>query len=259
MILPHITPRSGPRRIAGNFRQFGWAGAVVAAGLILGGCENAGQGAVSGATVGALSGLAIGSMFGSAGKGAAVGAIVGGAGGAIMGDQNRRQNERDAQANASRNRTVSPAVTAADRDRLALARFARSWTITGWQTVDGQRRFVSGTANGSVENAFFVTLDLRVTDQQTGQTNAGDIWFASEPGRGITANSRFDTCPLPISHVGSLSSDRNVFTFDETTPGVTGRRMVIRFLSDSEFFVDNTESIRGQTIPIGSLSFSASR
>lgn len=234
---------------------------------ILAGCDNAGQGAVSGASVGALSGLAIGSLSGNAGKGAAIGAIAGGAGGAVIGDQNRRANERTAQTARSlppaqpapAPAAPTPALSTADRDRLALARLARSWTITGWQTSDGQRRLVSGTATGSVENAFFVTLDLRVTDQQTGQTNSGDVWFASEPGRGITVNSRFDTSPMPVSHVGSLSADGNVFSFDETTPGVSGRRMIIRFLSDREFVVDNSERIGGQITPIGSLSFTATR
>jgi outer membrane lipoprotein SlyB len=58
-----------------------------------GGCETAGQGAVSGAAVGALTGLAIGSLTGSAGTGAAVGAIAGGVGGAVIGDQNKRRSE----------------------------------------------------------------------------------------------------------------------------------------------------------------------
>jgi hypothetical protein len=235
---------------------------------VLAGCDNAGQGAVSGASVGALSGLAIGSLSGNAGKGAAIGAIAGGAGGAVIGDQNRRANERSAQTARSLPPAAqpapapaapAPALSTADRDRLALARLARAWTITGWQTTGGQRRLVSGTATGSVENAFFVTLDLRVTDQQTGQTNSGDVWFASEPGRGITVNSRFDTSPMPVSHIGTLSADGNVFSFDETTPGVSGRRMIIRFLSDREFVVDNSERINGQITPIGSLSFTATR
>lgn len=238
-------------------------GACVAIGLSMTGCDSAGQGAASGATVGALSGLAIGSMFGSAGKGAAIGAVAGGAGGAMIGDQNRRQNDRNAQA-AAQPRTiaaaqVSPAVATADQNRLALVRFARSWSIAGWQTVDGQRRLVSGTATGTVENAFFVKLAVRVTDQQTGWASTGEVWFASEPGRGITMDSRFDTLPIPVTHAGAVSADGSVFTLDETTPGVAGRRTVIRFLSDTEFVVDDSERVKGRNNPIGSLSFSATR
>jgi hypothetical protein len=246
-------------------------GALAAMGLALAGCNNAGQGAASGATVGALSGLAIGSMFGSAGKGAAIGAIAGGGTGAVIGDQNRRQSEQSAQA-AARSRPapaaapspapaapVPPAVATADQNRLALVRFARSWSIAGWQTVNGQRQLVSGTATGTVENAFFVKLVVRVADDQTGWTSSGEVWFASEPGRGITMDSRFDTLPIPVTHAGGVSADGSVFTLDETTPGVVGRRTVIRFLSDSEFVVDDSERVNGRMNPIGSLSFSATR
>lgn len=65
---------------------------IVAAGLA-GGCNNAGEGALTGAGMGALGGLAIGSLTGSAGAGAAIGAVAGGIGGAVIGDQNER-NER---------------------------------------------------------------------------------------------------------------------------------------------------------------------
>lgn len=69
--------------------------AITAAGLALcsmtmGGCNNAGEGALSGAALGALGGLAIGSLTGSAGKGAAIGAVGGAIGGAVIGDQNER-------------------------------------------------------------------------------------------------------------------------------------------------------------------------
>lgn len=62
----------------------------VAFALSAGGCDNAGQGAVSGAAIGALGGLAIGSLSGNAGAGAAIGAIGGAAVGGVIGDQNRR-------------------------------------------------------------------------------------------------------------------------------------------------------------------------
>jgi hypothetical protein len=261
-----MSSNPGGRRVIAVMKVSAYAALVVCAGAS-GGCDTAGQGAVSGATVGALSGLAIGSLSGNAGKGAAMGAVIGGAGGMVIGDQNRRAADRSAaaqranqQARAAQATAPSdPRIPAADRDRLALVRFARAWNISGWQTVDGERRLVSGTAAGAVENAYFVTLDIRVQADESGQVSAGDVWFASEPGRGVTVNSRFDTSPMPVSHTGSLSPDGNVFTFNETTPGVTGRRMVIRFLSDGEFVVDNSERISGNWTPIGSLAFSAAR
>jgi len=66
------------------------AAAALCGSLLLGGCNNAGEGALSGAALGALGGLAIGSLTGSAGKGAAIGAVAGGIGGAVLGDQNER-------------------------------------------------------------------------------------------------------------------------------------------------------------------------
>ncbi|MEM1165578.1 MAG: glycine zipper domain-containing protein [Planctomycetota bacterium] len=63
---------------------------VIAAGLAVGGCNNAAEGAFSGAALGAGSGAAIGSFSGNAGQGAAIGAIAGALGGAIIGDQNER-------------------------------------------------------------------------------------------------------------------------------------------------------------------------
>lgn len=68
--------------------------AVAITACALGGCENAGQGAISGGAVGALGGLAIGSLSGNAGAGAAIGAVSGAVAGGVIGDQNRRASER---------------------------------------------------------------------------------------------------------------------------------------------------------------------
>ena len=68
--------------------------AVAASAALVGGCDNAGQGALSGGAIGALGGLAIGSLSGNAGAGAAIGAIGGAVAGGVIGDQNRRANER---------------------------------------------------------------------------------------------------------------------------------------------------------------------
>ncbi len=59
--------------------------------VVGGGCNNAGEGALSGAAIGALGGMGIGSLSGDMGEGAAIGAIVGGIGGMILGDQNARR------------------------------------------------------------------------------------------------------------------------------------------------------------------------
>lgn len=79
---PSRTPRNRLALLA--------ACALATSGLVLGGCSNAGQGALSGASLGALAGFGLGSLSGDAGKGAAAGAILGGVGGAVLGDQNER-------------------------------------------------------------------------------------------------------------------------------------------------------------------------
>lgn len=70
------------------------AAGLFIAGALAGGCNNAGEGALSGAALGALGGLAIGSLSGNAGAGAAIGAVAGGLGGAVIGDQNDRNDRR---------------------------------------------------------------------------------------------------------------------------------------------------------------------
>lgn len=246
--------------------------AALAAAPMLGlltGCENAGQGAVSGASVGALSGLAIGSMSGNAGRGAATGAIVGGVGGAVVGDQNRRQNQRAATpppapivvAPARTNAPQAQPLSSADRDRLALARFARTWRVSGWETVNGERRFVNGNAAGSVDCSFFVRLDMSMFDEQSGRMNTGNLVFASEPGRGVTMSSRFDTSPSLTTYLGTATADGTLFTLDEMGWGgsTTGRRIIIRFLSADEFVADVSERWGGQSSQQASFTFTAAR
>ncbi|MEN0020334.1 MAG: glycine zipper domain-containing protein [Planctomycetota bacterium] len=78
-------------------RRTTFAAVLASTGLVLGGCSNAGEGAISGAGLGALAGLGIGSLSGNAGAGAAIGAIAGGVGGAVIGDQNERADRRSRQ------------------------------------------------------------------------------------------------------------------------------------------------------------------
>ena len=67
---------------------------LAGAGVVVSGCNNAAEGALSGAGLGALIGMGIGSTMGEMGDGAAVGALAGAGLGAILGDQNRRADER---------------------------------------------------------------------------------------------------------------------------------------------------------------------
>jgi len=85
------------RRTGSRTRGTSVLAGVCMGALILGGCDNAGQGLFTGAALGAASGTALGSLSGDAGEGAIIGTIVGDLGGAIIGDQN----ERNARANGT--------------------------------------------------------------------------------------------------------------------------------------------------------------
>lgn len=221
------------------------------------GCSNAKQGAVSGAGIGALTGLAIGSLSGNAGQGAAIGAIAGGLGGAIIGDQNKRRDDASA---AATSQPLESSLNQADRDRLALARFARRWEVSGWETGDGRRHVVTGVATGMVERNYFVRLDLTVTaDDKPGVRSEGSVVFGSEPGRGVTMSSRFNTSPMTFTYVGQITDDGKSLVFDEIAGfSPRGRRVTIRFLSSDEFVADVTDTKTGGQ-PQASLRFVGAR
>lgn len=239
---------SGRRRLG---RIGGWAAVLACVAFAASGCDNSRQGAASGAAIGALSGLAIGSLSGNAGTGAAIGAIAGGAGGAVIGDQNRRRDQQTAAMNSRPAPAPAPAPVAApaatpqmsqaDRDRMVLSRFARSWQISGWETVEGVRRFASGTAVGAVESNYFVRLEMRMTAEGAdAQQSTGTIIFGSEPGRGLTMSSRFDSSPSAMNYAGNITDGGNAMTLDEIHPAMGGprRRIEIRFLGADEFVAD---------------------
>ncbi len=72
------------RRTLSRSCACGLAGAA----LMLAGCANAGEGALTGAGLGSLIGMGLGSLGGQMGKGAAAGALIGGALGGWQGYQN---------------------------------------------------------------------------------------------------------------------------------------------------------------------------
>lgn len=247
------------RSVSQRFARSALVAALAFSLPLLNGCDNAVQGGASGAGIGALSGLAIGSLSGNAGKGAVIGAVAGGVGGAVLGDQNRRSNERNnaqsAAAAPNAQADLPPgSVARADRDRLALTRLARTWRVTGWETIDGQRHLVSGTATGSVENAFFIRLLTVMRDDQSGQTNNGNIVFSSEPRRGVTMTSYFDSAPWPMTFSGVASDDGNVFTLNEIAPS-SDRRVTIRFVNQTQWVADI--SSRVDNSPQASFNFTS--
>ena len=219
--------------------------ALVAVLAMSGGCENAQQGAVSGAGIGALSGLAIGSMSGNAGKGAAIGAIAGGVGGAAVGDQNRRRNEESARQSAQPavahpqpapvvptvrpSPPAQPIVQQSYQTGSALGRLVGQWNVSG--TMDGgngQLLTVHGTARATVDNNFFVRLDLHFTDPRSGNVIDGTMVINQTGQRGVELTSSFSSSPDVRRYRGEMDPSGNVLNFNQVSPPNSSRRVVMR-------------------------------
>ena len=220
--------------------------------LLLTGCSNAKQGAVSGAGIGALSGLAIGSLTGSAGKGAAIGAIVGGVGGAVIGDQNRRKAEAAAAqpdspppAPAPTAATVTPAapavVTTASPTVVvvssqqpsyttgqALGQLVGEWRVTG--TIDtgtGSVLPVNGTARASIDKTYFLRIDMHFVDPRTNQPVDATSVISQTGGRGLEMTNSSSTSPEVRHFIGQMDQTGTVLNFDPTTHGADKRRRIV--------------------------------
>ncbi len=233
------------------------AAALLAAVMLAGGCNNAGEGAVSGAAIGALSGLAIGSLSGDAGTGAAIGAVAGAVGGGVLGDQNARRGDRSGTRSAADR--PAPALTArpsdtsrprpADVDRQALARLDGSWRLSGWdEPVRGRRIEVTGTIDGEIDRSYYVRWDIDAT--AGGERIGGTVTFASEPRYGITMVSRFDSSPHVNRFAGTVSGDGRVFSLDERDPpgAELAQNVTIRVLTDDEILIDVTAEESGRLL-----------
>lgn len=258
-------------------RPLGCLGVVGCVAVILAGCNNAGQGALSGAAIGSLGGLAIGSLSGDAGKGAAIGAIAGAIGGAVIGDQNKRK-EQEAQQAAPQPVYAPPPqpvtvvysqpapvvishsqLTDIDRQRMMLSQLTGSWNVNGWtQHRNGQREFASGTAMGFVEQNYFLNLSISVAiNNQPGNQASGTVVLGADPGTGMTMTSRFSTAPGEARFVGAADVNAKVVTVLETVPQVQGiqRKIVIRMLNGNQW-VMNVYNIAAPMSPqIGEFTF----
>src|SRR5262245_33762725 len=211
--------------------------------LLVAGCENAGQGALSGAGLGALSGLAIGSLTGDAGKGAAIGAIAGAVGGAVIGDQNRRQNEANAARSAPPPPQPAPKPSSppqAYQTGEALSAFLGEWTIQGRELENGQWTEFEGTASGVKEKNYFVRLEIRVKKPATGETVLGSSLLAQQGGTKIEMTNAFSSSPQLTRFRGDMDKTGKAFYLRQVDvpPGETARRLLIKVESDGHWTVD---------------------
>ncbi len=210
---------------------------VLAGGAALAsGCNNPEQGAVSGGAIGALSGLAIGSIAGDAGEGAAIGAIVGVVGGAVIGDQNQRRAQEQQQA--VQQASMDPPAPLEWPAPPILERLLGNWRIDGWsQDSAGQRTTVSGSATGSVDRLYFLTLNINVTDPRNNQPIQGTSVIGQDGGTRLSMTNSFSTSPIMARYEGEVDPSGQVMIFRRTSPVISGtnRRVVLRVTAPNQW------------------------
>lgn len=209
-------------------------GTLVAAasfGLFAGGCENAGQGAVSGAAVGSLSGLAIGSLTGSAGKGAAIGAIAGGLGGAVIGDQNRRRTEAE---HASASYKATP----------MLSSLVGNWVVKGSaQDAEGKPIAIDGTANAFADKSYFLKIDISVKDPRTGEMIEGTSVIGQEGGHRVSMTNSFSSIPETRRFEGEMDPSGSIVTLRQVSPP-SERKIIVRIAGSNRWAAEAWEGSR---------------
>lgn len=136
---------------------------------------------------------------------------------------------------------TSPAGAApADVQRAALARFVGTWNFEGWSSGDGTlRNRFDGRAAGTIENEHFVLLDLEATaGRLAGKAGrkSGSLFFASEPGIGLTLSAWGDASPSVSRFVGTALGGASVFRFREVRSASGSRiALAIKFETDDRW------------------------
>jgi hypothetical protein len=206
--------------------------------IMLSGCSNAGEGALSGAGIGALSGLAIGSISGNAGEGAAIGAIVGGVGGAVIGDQNRRKSE----AAAAQQSAAAPPQPVYQTGQ-AIGRLVGQWRIAGTIELGGAgTASISGTARGTIDKTYFVRLEMRFNDPRGGQVVEGTSIISQTGGRGIEMTNSFSTSPVVRHFKGEMDESGSVFNLSQVDPPMSSRKIIVRISPSRGWIADVWDS-----------------
>lgn len=229
-------------------------GVTLGAAAMIGGCNNAGQGAVSGAAIGSLTGLAIGSMTGEAGTGAAVGAVSGLVGGAIIGDQNRRQAQQPYYAPEPRE--TSTIYVAAP----TLSTMVGSWDVSGSVAGSGgATQPVSGTATAYSDRNYFLRLEISLTDPRTNTTVEGVSVISQDGGSELSMVNSFSTSPEMRRFEGQIDSSNSIMTFRQVSPDGGSRRVVLRLSGDNRFTAEAWDKVDGRDQVSETLTFTRTR
>ncbi|MEO1513097.1 MAG: hypothetical protein AAFU70_13580, partial [Planctomycetota bacterium] len=114
----------------------------------------------------------------------------------------------------------------------------------------------------SVFRSYYINLDVTAeVENGSDDTSMGTLLLGSEPGRGVTLESRFDNAPSPSRFVGRSSSDRTVFTLDEERVSVDGvrRQIVIRFVGTEAWNIEVRNLAASGRPLVGSFTFTLDR
>jgi len=151
---------------------------------------------------------------------------------------------------------VPAQATAADADRVALARLVGVWNFEGWSRgADGERREASGTAAASVEHEHFVLFDIRSNvgplSGRTGGTS-GSMLFASEPGKGFTLTAWGYASPAIRRFSGTVHGNGSAFALQENGRGTS---LTLTFETDDRWVAEVRDAATGEQAAIARYTF----
>ena len=118
----------------------------------------------------------------------------------------------------------------ADTDREALAHLVGVWNFRGWSTLNGQHHDASGRAAASIENKYFILMDIQASsgDFAGGATRkSGSFLFASEPGMGLTLTAWGDASPSIRRLMGQSNNSGGELSYKELQPPEDLRRIAL--------------------------------
>jgi hypothetical protein len=223
---------------------------------LAGGCENAGQGAVSGGAVGALSGLAIGSLSGNAGAGAAIGAVTGAVGGAVIGDQNRR-NKEAAEAAAAQNAAAQSKPPRVYVTGGPLWLLVGNWNVQGEElATDGTRVPITGSVKGVVDKTYFLRLDCRFNNPRGDGFVEGTSVISQDGGDRLSMSNSFSSSPQMVRYTGNVDKSGLLFTFTQYEPrSDSPRKVTLRIISNDRISAEVWQRINGKDQRVESYTF----
>jgi hypothetical protein len=153
----------------------------------------------------------------------------------------------DASAGATIGATTRPAAPGAGVAYVtgsALARMVGEWRVSGKiESGPEQTLVISGSARGTIENTYFLRLDLRFRDPRTGGMVRGSSVIGQTGGRGVEMSSTFSSSPQVKRFRGQMDAAGDAFELMQFEPPHVSRRLVLT-LTDTGMTVEAWEGKR---------------